>query len=146
MAYHINKNNEAKPCRARIKCRLGGDTGIDNHYESKAEALLEVEKRNHEDNVLNSVSKDSKSNSKNITKLTKEDLNIILNDKSFSSFEEMVEKGYGVNTSDAYKAIPLTGSASMFDISEIDIIETPKYRNAAAAIIAENGMPFKVKE
>lgn len=43
--YHLGKNGPAV-CRARIKCRLGGESGLEDHFESLEEARAAFEKGN----------------------------------------------------------------------------------------------------
>lgn len=44
--YHINKNDEVKPCRAKEgNCRFGGRSGSENHYADINAAKEEANKR-----------------------------------------------------------------------------------------------------
>lgn len=39
MKYHVNpETGKASPCRAKVRCRFGGESGQENHYTSKVEA------------------------------------------------------------------------------------------------------------
>jgi hypothetical protein len=42
--YHINDKGEVHRCKARVKCRFGGATGVENHYSSLAEAEVAAQK------------------------------------------------------------------------------------------------------
>lgn len=37
--WHINNNGEVRPCRARIRCDFGGESGFDNHFTNESEAI-----------------------------------------------------------------------------------------------------------
>lgn len=43
--YHINNDGEARPCGAKVKCRFGGESGVENHFSSAEAAEVEVQKR-----------------------------------------------------------------------------------------------------
>lgn len=43
--YHINSDGEAKPCTAKVRCRFGGESGVENHFSSAEDAQKEVQKR-----------------------------------------------------------------------------------------------------
>lgn len=43
--YHINSQGEAKPCSAQVKCRFGGETGVENHFSTVEAAQAEVQHR-----------------------------------------------------------------------------------------------------
>lgn len=43
--YHINSQGEAKPCAAQVKCRFGGETGVENHFSTVEAAQAEVQSR-----------------------------------------------------------------------------------------------------
>lgn len=44
--FHINSDtNEVGKCSAKIRCRFGGDSGMDNHFETKEEAQKQVERQ-----------------------------------------------------------------------------------------------------
>lgn len=45
MKYHINNENKVGVCRAKKSCRFGGNTGFDNHYTDKKEALEAASKQ-----------------------------------------------------------------------------------------------------
>ena len=36
--FHINANGDAKPCHAKLRCRFGGASGSENHFNSLAAA------------------------------------------------------------------------------------------------------------
>lgn len=64
--YHINSNGEVKPCRAtKTKCRFGGASGIESHYETREEAEKAISKKYssqaNKSFTKNKVSKDAKS-------------------------------------------------------------------------------------
>lgn len=43
--YHINDKGEAGVCRAKTKCRFGGSSGVDNHFESREAAEKHVQEK-----------------------------------------------------------------------------------------------------
>lgn len=43
--FHINSDGEAKPCSAQVRCRFGGESGVENHFSSAEEAQAEVQNR-----------------------------------------------------------------------------------------------------
>lgn len=42
--YHINHKGEVKLCRAQIKCRFGGASGSENHFEDRSKAEQKAQK------------------------------------------------------------------------------------------------------
>lgn len=61
--YHINNNDEAKICRAQIKCRFGGENGKENHFDSMQEAEQKIqEKYSNTLSQFKGVSKDTSTN------------------------------------------------------------------------------------
>lgn len=44
--FHINSDtNTVGKCSAKVRCRFGGDSGMENHFETQEEAQRQVEKR-----------------------------------------------------------------------------------------------------
>lgn len=61
--YHINNNDEAKVCHAKIKCRFGGESGKENHFDSMQEAEQKIQEKYS--NTLTQFKGISKTTSKN---------------------------------------------------------------------------------
>lgn len=68
--YHISENGEPRLCEAKIKCRLGGESGKENHYDTPDEARKAYEEKNTSKNFSSKVSvdKDIKINNKLMSK------------------------------------------------------------------------------
>jgi hypothetical protein len=43
--YHINSAGEAMPCTAKVRCRFGGESGVENHFDTAEAAQIEVQNR-----------------------------------------------------------------------------------------------------
>jgi Mor family transcriptional regulator len=44
MKYHINpETGVVSPCKAKIRCRFGGESGHENHFESESDARVATE-------------------------------------------------------------------------------------------------------
>lgn len=49
--FHISSNGEPAACTAKIKCRLGGDSGKENHFDTPEEAREAYEKSQSSENL-----------------------------------------------------------------------------------------------
>lgn len=59
--YHISENGEPAVCTAQVKCRLGGESGQENHFDTPEETRAAFEKQmlKENQNIFNVISKES---------------------------------------------------------------------------------------
>lgn len=43
--FHVNSNGEVGPCKAKVRCRFGGESGVENHFDT-AEAAQAASQKN----------------------------------------------------------------------------------------------------
>jgi len=58
--YHISENGEPNLCDAKIKCRLGGESGKENHFDTADEARMAYESKMKEATVAPRNSRNKK--------------------------------------------------------------------------------------
>lgn len=42
--FHVNSNGEVGPCKAKVRCRFGGESGVENHFDTAEDARAAVQK------------------------------------------------------------------------------------------------------
>lgn len=65
--FHISSNGEPAKCTAEIKCRLGGDSGTENHFDTPEEARQAYEKSQASEMIPSISKSDGKKASVNLT-------------------------------------------------------------------------------
>jgi len=67
--YHISESGEPNPCEAKVKCRLGGESGKENHFDTFEEAQKFSEEKLSKEfsSNLKGTKKPSSKESKEIT-------------------------------------------------------------------------------
>lgn len=43
--FHVNSKGEVGPCKAKVRCRFGGESGVENHFDT-VEAAREAAQKN----------------------------------------------------------------------------------------------------
>jgi hypothetical protein len=47
--FHVNDKGEVGACRAKVRCRFGGESGVENHFETADDARAAVQKNLQEE-------------------------------------------------------------------------------------------------
>lgn len=100
--FHVNGKGEVGPCRAKVRCRFGGESGVENHFDTAEAAAAAVQKNlqeefSHLSSVRRNVSPQFAAIRDNITKalISYKIIDSADELQEVNNTEEMIEKWFG---------------------------------------------------
>jgi len=151
--YHISKRGEPELCSAQIRCRLGGDSGTEDHFETKEEAREAYEDKMRSE-ILGS-GKPKEPSAKDLRELSVKDGKFILTEDSYKDMNKNQLRALFNDVQKVYEAAELESSDSGYGLvnknlpsmSKELVSERDKLATLVGeATIAEKDAEYEAKE